>query len=171
MHSETVLQRPEAARCRGDCVGRQLQDDCRAVCDRAVSGGEMVEAAARDGQRRAGQVRRVSHLHARAASRLRAGAARGGAASDAAQAQGPAGRARHRRVARHGVAPPAAHRPILQKKPHSPVGSIGPMSPGDAGAGSGRCIILIRSASSSSMRPGSRPTWPRSAAGASKASG
>jgi transposase len=75
------------------------------------------------------------------------------------------------RVARYGVALPATPRPLLQKKPHSPVSNIAPTSPGAAGAGSGQSVVSIRSASSSSMRPGSRPTWPRSAAGASKASG
>ena len=44
MHGQTVLERPERARCRGDRFGRQLQGDRRAVRDRAVDGGEMVEA-------------------------------------------------------------------------------------------------------------------------------
>ena len=107
----------------------------------------------------------------RAASRLRPGAARRGAAPDVAQAQGHAGRSRHRRVARYGLALPAARRPVLQKKPRSPVSSIAPTSPPVAGAGSGRSVISIRSASSSSTRPGSRPTWHRSAAGVSGARG
>jgi hypothetical protein len=46
-----------------------------------------------------------------------------------------------------------------------------PSSPGGADVGSGRSIIQNRNASSSSTRPGSRPTWLRSPAGASKVSG
>src|SRR5438105_4596025 len=53
-------------------------------------GGEMVEAGARDWQRGAGQVWRVSHLHSRAASLFPPDAARSGSASDIAQTEGHA---------------------------------------------------------------------------------
>jgi hypothetical protein len=46
-----------------------------------------------------------------------------------------------------------------------------PTSPGGADLGRGRSIIQIRNASSSSTRSGSRATWLRSAAQASKVSG
>jgi transposase len=59
----------------------------------------------------------------------------------------------------------------FKKRPHSPVSSSAPTLPGAADAGCKSCLTSTRSASSSSLGRGSRPTWRRCAGGGRAVSG
>ena len=91
-------------------------------------------------------------------------------ASDAASAEGRVGCARGHGLAQCGLAVPAARGPALQKKRCSPLSRPAPTSLAGASAGDRGRVASIRGVWSSSTRPGSRPTWPRCAAGGPRAS-
>ena len=69
----------------------------------------------------------------------------------------------------HRLALPGPSRHDLQKKRRTPPSRSGPTSQPVAGPGSRPSLTLIRSAWSSSMRPGPRPRWPGCAAAPCKA--
>ena len=99
------------------------------------------------------------------ASRLRPGADRRSPASHATSLEGSPGGTRGGGISRYRLAFPPPRRPIVQKKRSSRSSSTALMSSGGVSAGNGQAVVSILRAWCSSTRPGSRPTWRRSAAG------
>lgn len=150
--------RPRASRCH-DLHGE------RGEC------GALVAAASEDGQRRAWEDGGPSGLHSHWRTGLAHGADRGRARGNRAQAHDGTCRTRRCRQLWHGLEFHPSRGNELQKKACCRPSKIAPMWHATARAGKNIRQGLILPVSSSSMKPGSRPTWLQSEVGARGAAG
>ena len=168
---------------------RPLSNDLRERAVRAVESGESCHAVAarfaRCGVVRcevaptlscdrfggAGQDGRAPQADSGATSGIHRGADQPDATSDAARSEGRTRRTRREGLAPRGVDVPATRGSELQKKHCSPLSRAAPTSRGGGSAGIAYRIASIQAGWCSSTRPGSRPTWPRCAAGGPRVSG
>jgi transposase-like protein len=146
---------------------------CRVVADRfdiAVSSVVKWSQRYRATGRRARQDGRASSAGFGAAPRLHRRADRANLASDVAPAEGRTGGSRRDGFPQCDLAVHAPGRPELQKKHYLRLSKAASTLPGEERAGRLGKIASIPSGSSSSTKPGSKPTWPRCEVGGRRAS-
>ncbi len=147
---EAVAARHEPAGCGGS------------VRDCGVHGGEVGAPVARHGQQCAAAAGWRQALRSdRSPCRGDTWAGRRDARHHAGGDCQPSGAAARRAVrAKHGLAVARSPRHDIQKKPRTPASRTGRTSPREDRLGAPLRQSLIRSVSSSSMRPARRPRWP-----------